>query len=93
MTGTKKTWLTVIVAVCLFFSTITAIVINVSAAGKDEFVFSGSLEPKYKYGDTVEIPTATYNGKTVDFVVNLPDGTHRDTTQSAIFARRLTLHW
>ena len=82
MTGTKKTWLTVIAAVCLFFSITTAIVINVSAAGKDEFVFSGSLEPKYKYGDTVEIPTATYNGKTVDFVVNLPDGT--STRKSSI---------
>ena len=29
----------------------------------------------------------------VYYNVNLPDGTHRDTTQSAIFARRLTLHW
>ena len=75
MTRTKKSWLIVIAAACLFFSLVTAIAINVYAAGSDEFVFSGSLEPKYKYGDTVEIPTATYNGKTVDFVVNLPDGT------------------
>ncbi len=78
MTKTKKTWLIVIAATCLFFSLVTAIAINVYAAGSDEFVFSGSLESMYKYGDTVEIPTATYNGKTVDFVVNLPDGTSTD---------------
>lgn len=75
MTRTKKIRLIVIAAACLFFSLVTAIAINAYAAGSDEFVFSGLLEPKYKYGDTVEIPTATYNGKEVDFVVNLPDGT------------------
>lgn len=82
MTRTKKIRLIVIAAACLFFSLVTAIAINAYAAGSDEFVFSGLLEPKYKYGDTVEIPTATYNGKEVDFVVNLPDGT--STRKSSI---------
>ena len=82
MTRVRKRSLIIIAAVCMLLSLVTALAINTYAAANAEFVFSGTLEPKYKYGETVEIPTATYNGKTVDFVVNLPDGT--STNRSSV---------
>ncbi len=82
MTRVRKRSLIIIAAVCMLLSLVTALAINTYAAADDKFVFSGTLEPKYKYGETVEIPTATYNGKTVDFTVNLPDGT--STNRSSV---------
>ncbi len=78
MTIVRKRSLIIIAAVCMLLSLLTAIAIDTRAAETDEFVFSGTLEPKYKYGETVEIPSAVYNGKAVNFVVTLPDGTSTD---------------
>ena len=75
MTKAKRTWLVIVAFIAVIASALSIATVNTHATGKYDFEFSGVLEKNYKYGETVEIPTATYGGNKAEFVVNLPDGT------------------
>lgn len=74
MTKSKKRVL-ILLSLTFLIASLMTVIVNTYADAEADFVFSAVLESKYKYGDVVEIPTATYGGEKVDFTVNLPDGT------------------
>ena len=74
MTKSKKRVL-ILLSLTFLIASLMTVIVNTYAEAEADFVFSAVLQEKYKYGDTVEIPSATYGGEKVDFIVNLPDGT------------------
>ena len=84
MTKKRKRLAVVCLIVALISAFSLAMFVGAGARDSYEFVFSATLENSYKYGDTVEIPSATYAGKEVRPIVNMPDGTSTDKTEITI---------
>lgn len=78
MMKSKKRALTVVALVFLLACALSVVTLGTAFASSYDFEFSSELSAKYKYGETVEIPSATYGGAKADFVVNLPNGASTD---------------
>ena len=74
MMKSKKRALGLFALVFLIAGALSVITLGTAFASSYDFEFSSELSAKYKYGDTVEIPSATYGGEKAAFTVTLPNG-------------------